>query len=168
MTYGITRWKNPLIFHWHLTTVGEACNALGKTDSLDSAHCMPKLSIPWNVIWACFWKWECITEWSRWPECMPKTREERNRSIKKGCLRTYCSLVRLGSVCFPDMTSPASVLWQAMRGVEQGAGDRGKRSGGGRRGTNRSQRPRIKSDTRTREKDQVSKVGAERLNFQES
>lgn len=91
---------------------------------------------------------------------------------KKGCLRTYCSLVRLGSVCFPDMTSPASVLWQAMRGMEQGAGDRGEekwhvevdraQTGAKGQGSNK------KSDTRTREKDQVSQAGAERLHFQES
>lgn len=46
-------------------------------------HCMPKLSLPWNVIWECVWKWECITEKSRWQESVPKTREERNRSLKK-------------------------------------------------------------------------------------
>lgn len=88
---------------------------------------------------------------------------------KRKCLRTYCSLVQLGSVCSPDMTSPASVLWQAMRGEEQGASDRGEETW--RRGAQtgaKGQGSNKKSDTRTREKDQVSQAGAERLKFQES
>lgn len=77
----------------------------------------------------------------------------------------------MGSVCFPDMTSPASVLWQAMGGKEQGASDRG---GGdvAQRSTGHKQKPEAKgsnkkSDTRTRMKDRVSQAGAERLKFQE-
>lgn len=63
------------------------------------------------------------------------------------------------------MKSLARVLWQAMRGVEQRAGDGwGKRSGTER--SNRSQRPRIKQEEP--HKDQVSQASAEKLHFQES
>lgn len=131
-------------------------------------HCMPKLSLPWNVIWECVWKWECITERSRWQESVPKDKRE------KKCLRTYCSLVRLGSVCSPDMKSPTSALWRAMRGEEQGARDkRGEKRDVARRSTGHKQEPEVEDQTRKatqgpREKDQVSQAGAERLKFQES
>lgn len=91
---------------------------------------------------------------------------------KRKCLRTYCSLVRTGSVCSPDMMSPTSVLWQAMRGEEQrskwqGGRDVAQRSTAHKQGQ-KGQGSNKKSDTRTREKDQVSQAGAERLKFQES
>ncbi len=56
-------------------------------------------------------------------------------------------------------------------GEEQGARDRGKRRGaevdGAQTGA-KGQGSNKKSDTRTRERDQVSQAGAERLKFQES
>lgn len=61
---------------------------------------------------------------------MPEMRVDRKPQLTKGkrCSRTYCSPVRLGSVCSSDM-SPTSVLWQPMRSEEQGA--REKKEGGG-------------------------------------
>lgn len=113
-------------------------------------HRMPKLSLPWNVIWECVWKWERITERSRWQESVPKTREERNRSMrKKECLRTYGSVVRLGSVCSPDMKSPASVLWRAMRARSKGQETVGKRRGAEvDRAQTGAKRSRIKQEKR--------------------
>lgn len=72
------------------------------------------------------------------------------------------------------MKNPRTVLWQAMRGEEQGARDRG---GGGERdvaqrsdGTKTGARDQVSNKKSTRHKDQgeVSQAGAERFKFQES
>lgn len=103
---------------------------------------------------------------------------DRKPQLQKGkrCLRTYCSPVRLGSVCSSDM-SPTSALWQPMRSEEQGA--REKKEGGSGAGwaqrrrrwhTNRSQRPGLdESNNRgVGEKGRVSQAGAERFKFRGS
>lgn len=168
MDYSITRWNNPIIFHWHQTTLGDACKTLGKTDS---AHCMPKLSLPWNIIRGCVWTWECITECSRWQEHMPKTREEGNRSIKKesawGLTVVWFNwalyvpqIWRVQPVCYGRQWEVRSKE-QVTGGKRRGAEVDGAQTGAKGQGSNK------KSDTRTREKDQVSQAGAERLKFQE-
>lgn len=145
----ITRWNKHIIFHWHQKTLGDACKTLGKTDLLDSNTACPSWVFLWNVIWVCVWKWECITERSRWWESVAKDKrgEKRQDKKRKKCLRTYCSLVQLGSLCSLDMKRPTSVLWQAMRSKVQRARDMGEeRRGVEVHGQTGSQRSSIKQE----------------------
>lgn len=156
MSYSITRWNNPIIFHWHQKTVGDACMTLGKTDLPWLKHCMTEPSLPWNVIWECAWKWECITEGSRWQECVPKTREERNRSIKKQQQKSSAwglTVVRFDWALYvPHIWRIQGLCygrqWEA-RSKEQETGEVGERERRGAevgRDKNRSQRPSIKQE----------------------
>ena len=134
-------------------------------------HCMPKLSLPWNVIWECVWKWKCITERSRWQESVPKDKRGEEKRSARGLTVVWFDW----ALYVPQIWRVQPVRYgEQWGGEEQGARDKGgKERDVARRSTGHKQEPEVKDQTRKatqgpREKDQVSQAGAERLKFQES